>query len=337
VSGAPASGKPWALVALNMGGPDGMDAIEPFLRNLLSDPAIVRLPFPMSLFQKTFARVVARRRLDHVRHGYEHMGGKSPLLGHTRAQAEGITRALGGLGVDARPFVAMRYWHPFASDTAARIRALDPAGVAVVSLYPQFSPATGGTSIDDMLRALRAAGFAPDQVVVIDRYPTLPGYVAATAASVRRGLEAMGAPTPHVLFSAHGLPKKYVARGDPYRHEIEVTYRAVLGALGPGPECSLAFQSRVGPLEWLRPYTEDRLRELAGGGVRRLLMAPLGFVSDHIETLHEMDEEYGDLARSLGMEFHRTPALNDDPLFAEALAGVVRSKIEERTQACAPS
>jgi ferrochelatase len=297
------------------------------LRNLLSDPALVKLPFPMSLFQKPFARIAARRRLAHARHGYDDMGGGSPLLGHTEAQAAGVARELVALGVDARPFVGMRYWHPFADEAAAAIKALDPRGTIVISLYPQFSPATGGSSVDDMLRALREAGLTDRPVVVVDRYPVLPGYVDATVASVEGGLDAMGQPAPHVLFSAHGLPQKYIDRGDPYLVEIRQTYDAVRKKLDPALECSLAFQSRVGPLEWLRPYVEDHLRALAGRGVRRLLMVPLGFVSDHIETLHEMDDTYAGIARSLGMEFRRTPALNDDPMFVRALAGECRKRL----------
>jgi ferrochelatase len=327
----------WAVVVLNMGGPDKLESVEPFLVNLLGDPALVQLPFPMRLFQKPFARFVARRRLAHARHGYEDMGGGSPLLGYTRAQAEGIARELGALGVRARPFVAMRYWHPFADDTAAAIRALDPEGTIVISLYPQYSPATGGSSIDDMLRALRGAGLAERNLVLIDRYPALPGYVEATVLSVERGLKHMGSPAPHVLFSAHGLPRKYVDRGDPYRAEIEITYRATLaGLVSSTSDCSLAFQSRVGPGEWLRPYTEDAIADLAKRGVKRVLMVPLGFVSDHIETLHEMDETYAGIARGLGIDFHRTPALNDDPVFMKALAGLALRRIAERRGRASP-
>lgn len=324
-------GRPWALVALNMGGPDTLEAVEPFLRNLLSDPELVRLPFPMSLFQKPFSRFAARRRLAHARHGYEHLGGGSPLLGNTRAQAEGIARELTALGVETRPFVAMRYWHPFASEAADAIRALDPEGTLVLSMYPQYSPATGGSSINDMLQALRDVGLGDRNVTVVDRYPGLPGYLEATATSVRGAVAAMGPPSPHVLFSAHGLPQAYIDGGDPYKDEIDITYRGVTEALGAGFQCSLAFQSRVGPREWLRPYTDDHLRELARAGVRRLLMVPLAFVSDHIETLHEMGHDYGGLARSLGMEFRLVPALNDHPTFVKALAGLLLARLNGRT------
>lgn len=328
------SAKQYALVVMNMGGPDSMDAVEPFLRNLLGDPELVRLPFPISLFQKSFAKIIAKRRLDHARHGYEHMGGSSPLICHTTMQARGIARELSLLGAPAEPFVAMRYWHPFADEVAAELRVLDPECICLVSLYPQFSPATGGSSINDMLRALRAAGLDRKLIVVIDRYPTLGGYLDASVASVRRDLEAMGAPQPHVLFSAHGLPQKYIDRGDPYRSEIVATYDAVVAALGAGVEHSLAFQSRVGPAQWLRPYVEDAIDDLARRGVRRLLMVPLGFVSDHIETLHEMDEDYGGRARGHGMEFRRVAALNDDPTFMKALAGLVAERIAARGATC---
>jgi ferrochelatase len=255
------------------------------------------------------------------------MGGGSPLVGHSTRQAEGIARELQALDVEARPFVAMRYWHPFASETAAAIRAVDPAGILVVSLYPQYSPATSGSSINDMRRALEAAGLADRPTIVVDRYPGLPGYIAAMAESVKRALAELGSPAPHVLCSAHGLPRSYIARGDPYRDEIETSYRALCAALDPAVATSLSFQSRVGKGEWLRPYTEDTIADLSARGVRRLLMVPLGFVSDHIETLHEMDEEYGGLARARGMEFRRVPALNDDPMFAKALAGLLRERL----------
>jgi ferrochelatase len=321
------SARSWAVIVLNMGGPDSLDAVEPFLTNLLADPELVRLPFPLRLFQARFARFAARRRAGHAREGYERMGGGSPLVGHTARQARAIARALAARGVPAEPFVAMRYWHPFAREVAAQVRALDPEGIALVSLYPQFSHATSGSSLGDMRRALEEAGLGGLRTVVIDRFPLLDGYVEATAASVARSLDAAGTPVPHVLFSAHGLPRKYVARGDPYLAEIEATYRAVRERIDPTVTSSLAFQSRVGPGEWLRPYTADEMSALAGRGVRRLVMVPLGFVSDHIETLFEMDEEYAHLARSLGMEFRRAPALNDDPVFTDALASCVHARL----------
>jgi protoporphyrin/coproporphyrin ferrochelatase len=327
----------WAVVALNMGGPDSLDAVEPFLRNLLSDPDLVRLPFPISLAQKRFARFVARRRVPKIRHAYELLGGSSPLVCHTTMQARGIASTMTTLGVPAVPFVGMRYWHPFADDVVRDIRSLDPEGIAIVSLYPQFSPATGGSSISDFLRALRAAGLDHVPRVVLDRYPTLPGYVEASADSIRRSLESLGTPRPFVLFSAHGLPQSYVDRGDPYRREIGATYDAIVAALPPEIEHALAFQSRVGPSAWLKPYTPDLIQDLAGRGVRRVLMVPLGFVSDHVETLYEMDDLYGGQARARGIDFHRVPALNDDPKFTHALAAVLAERVLSLSVTCARS
>ena len=225
--------------------------------------------------------------------------------------------------------VAMRYWHPFADEVAAKLRELKPSGIFVVSLYPQYSFATGGSSIKDLEQSLDRAGVTGAHRIIVDRFPTLDGYLDATAASVMREIEAMGEPRPHMQFSAHGLPQAYVDRGDPYRQEIEQTYRGVVSRLRGPIECTLSFQSRVGPQQWLRPYTDDHVRELAARGVKRLLMVPLAFVSDHVETIYEMEEEYGTLARRLGMEYRRAPALNDDAIFTGALAGLLHARWRE--------
>ncbi len=330
VVGKVGPGGRWGLIALNMGGPDRPEAIEPFLRNLLADRDMIRLPLPLKPLQGTFARLIAKRRAGVVRVNYEHLGGASPLLDFTWKQARAIAAILCELGVDTTPFVAMRYWHPFANEVAREIASAKLDGLIVLSLYPQFSYATSGSSLKDMTVALARAGLGAMPVVSIDRFPTLPGYIDATAASIVRAVEAIGGPAPHVLFSAHGLPQKYVDSGDPYRKEIELSYRAMVGRLPRHLECSLSFQSRVGPQQWLKPYTDAHVRELAARGVKRLLMIPLAFVSDHVETLSEMDVDYGGLARSLGMEFHRAPALNDDPTFMRALAELAFARWSER-------
>lgn len=330
MSGAPRTTPPWALVALNMGGPDDLASVRPFLRNLLADPYIVRLPWPMSLLQGKFADFVSKKRAPKVAEGYRLIGGGSPLRCWTELQAIKAARAASELGLPCRPFVAMRYWKPFAVEAAAEIRALRDAeglaGIVVLSLYPQFSSATTETSVLDFREALDAAGLAAVPRVEIDRYPTLPGYVDATAASVRRALSPDGT-RPFVLFSAHGLPESYVKRGDPYRREIEETYRAVVARLPAGFEYGLSFQSRVGPAKWLQPYTDAFVEELARRGVKDLLMVPLAFVSDHIETSFEMDTLYGDLARGLGMKFSRVPALNGDDVFCAALGALVAERV----------
>lgn len=327
-----ARARPWALVALNMGGPDSLDAVRPFLRNLLADPALVRLPFPLSAAQGAFASFVAGRRAPKVAEAYRALGGASPLLKWSALQAEKAAARATERGVPCRPFVAMRYWRPFADDAAAAVRAFvdaeDAAGIVLLTLYPQYSDATTGTSLRDARAALSRAGLDRFPKVEIDRYPTLEGYVEATALSVLRRLPESGE-RPYVLFSAHGLPESYVRRGDPYRDEIEAAYRAVVARLPSDVAHGLSFQSRVGPARWLGPYTDDAVRALAGRGVRSLLMVPLAFVSDHVETSYEMDVLYGDLARKAGLSFDRVPALNDDDGFCAALGDLVAARVAE--------
>lgn len=317
-----------AVVVLNMGGPDRLESVEPFLANLLADPALIRLPFFMRPFQGGFARFIARRRSVEVRENYAKIGGGSPLRCWSELQAILVCRGLASRGIVATPHVAMRYWHPFADEAVAELRASKPRAVVVLSLYPQFSGATSGSSLDDMKAALVRGGMGDIPCVVIDRFPALPGYLDATAATIRDALDTMGGPTPHVTFSAHGLPVSYIKSGDPYRDEIEATFRGILERLPEGLDTSLCFQSRVGPAEWLRPYTEDHVADLARRGVKRLLMVPLAFVSDHIETLYEMDMLYGAEAVRLGMEFRRVPALNGSPLLADALTQLVSERLE---------
>jgi protoporphyrin/coproporphyrin ferrochelatase len=326
---AAAAAAPRALVALNMGGPDSLDAVRPFLRNLLADPYIVRLPPPLSLVQGLFAEAISRLRARKVRESYARLGGATPLLRHSVAQAAKIAAAATSRGAPHAPFVAMRYWAPSADAACAVVadgmRRGVYSGVTALSLYPQFSTATSESSFVDFRAAAKRAGIAASAIVEIDRYPTLKGYLDATAASIKRALPADQSP-PFVLFSAHGLPQSYVARGDPYRDEIEATYRGVLERLPPSLDVGLSFQSRVGPAKWLEPSTEDAVRAAAARGVRSLLMVPLAFVSDHVETLDEMDVLYGDLARSLGMAFARVPALNDDDVFCDALGALAAER-----------
>ncbi|HYC76038.1 MAG TPA: ferrochelatase [Planctomycetota bacterium] len=319
-------GRPWALVALNMGGPDSLEAVRPFLRNLLSDPRIVRLPFPLSLAQGAFAEIVSRRRARSATEGYRALGGGSPLRCWSELQATKAAAAAARRGLACEPFVAMRYWKPFASEVAREIRARGCAGVAALTLYPQFSDATTGTSLVDFRAALEREGLAGTPYVEIDRWPLLPGYLDATAASVRAALPSEG-PPPFVLFSAHGLPVSYVKRGDPYLSEIEATYRGVRERLPPDLETALSFQSRVGPAKWLEPYTDATIEALADRGVKRLMLVPLSFTSDNIETSYEMDSGYGDLARSRGLEFTRPAALNGDDLLCDALGALVVERV----------
>jgi ferrochelatase len=312
-----------AVVLFNLGGPDGPASVEPFLFNLFSDPAIIRLPNPLRWL---VARLIARRRAPVAREIYARIGGGSPLLELTRAQAAALQSALGEGGA-FRVFVAMRYWHPFAAETAAEVKAWAPERIVLLPLYPQYSTTTSASSLADWARAAAAAGLdCPTATVCC--YPADAGLVAAQAALIEAALESLnGERAPRVLFSAHGLPKKVVAAGDPYQWQVEQTAAAVVAALNrPGLDWTVCYQSRVGPLEWIGPSTES---EIARAGRDRVPVAvvPIAFVSEHSETLVELDIEYRHRAEAAGVPaFARVPAVGTHPAFIAGLAALVRSR-----------
>jgi ferrochelatase len=318
------------VVLMNMGGPDSLEAVEPFLRNLFSDRDLIKLPWG-GLGQGLLARLIARRRAPKVRELYRSIGGRSPLAELTERQARGLEAALRSGGLDCRCYVAMRYWKPFADDAARTLRSDGVDRVLGLTLYPQYSHSTTGTSLKDLRRALAAAAVrAP--LETIDRYGDDAAYLDALAETVTAGLldfPAAERPRVPVLFSAHGLPQRYVDRGDPYEREVRATVAGVVARLGLGDRWHLGFQSKVGPVKWLRPSTEEVIHDLATRGAGKLLVVPVAFVSDHIETLQEIDLLYRDVAQAAGItDFRRAPALNDRPAFIAALAGLVRRHLD---------
>ncbi len=322
----PRSAKPRvAIVLFNLGGPDRPEAIGPFLRNLFSDPAILRVPFFVRPF---LARLIASRRLKPATENYALLGGRSPLLELTEAQATALAAALAEL--DTRCFVAMRYWHPFSAETARAVKAWGPDEVVLLPLYPQFSTTTTGSSLDAWRKAsCDAALVAP--VSSLCCYPEDPGFAAATAAGIRAAwLDARAALDPavplRVLFSAHGLPEVIVRAGDPYQWQIERTVAAVLAAWGADAPAdhAICYQSRATPQKWLEPSTEQEIARAARDKTA-LLVVPIAFVSEHSETLVELDVEYRTLADGLGVPgYFRAPAQNVAPGFIGALAALVR-------------
>jgi protoporphyrin/coproporphyrin ferrochelatase len=314
------------VVLMNMGGPDSLEAVQPFLRNLFSDEDLIRLPWGR-LGQRTLARLISGRRAPKVRELYRSIGGRSPIAELTARQASGLEAALRAGGVECRCHVAMRYWRPFADDAVAALKADGVDRVLALTLYPQYSSATTGSSIKDLRRALHAAAVAAP-VEVIDRYGDDPAYLDALAETVATGLADFPAAERDrvpVLFSAHGLPQRYVDAGDPYEREVRATVAGVVQRLGLEERAHVGFQSKVGPVKWLRPSTEEVIHDLARRGAVNLLVVPVAFVSDHIETLQEIDLLYRDMARAAGVvDFRRAPALNDRPAFIAALAGLVQ-------------
>lgn len=307
-----------AVVVLNLGGPDALGAVKPFLVELFDDPAIIRLPRPLRWL---LARLIAARRAPVAREFYRHLGGSSPILANTEAQTRALEAALGSVGV----FIAMRYWHPRSAAAAAAVKDWAPDRVILLPLYPQFSTTTTASSLAAWRQAARQAGLAaPTQILCC--YPDDPGFIAALAEPLRRALaETRAGERVRVLFSAHGLPERIVAEGDPYRWQVERTVAAVLGTLGGARlDAVLCFQSRVGPLRWLEPATDAEIRRAGRDGVS-LIVAPIAFVSEHSETLVELDRDYGRLAAAAGVPlYRRLPTVGTHPAFIEGLARQVR-------------
>jgi len=306
---------------LQLGGPDSQETIEPFLKNLFEDV----LPLPGWLRGRV-AGLIARRRTPHVAPLYAEIGGGSPILANTEAQARGLEALLAARGYDARALVVMRYSPPRARAVLeeARRHWSDALWVAL-PLYPQYSFATTRSSLDE----LNALLTTPEQerLLVINAYPADPGYLDSVAACVREALDTvpgtMKAAT-HIVFSAHGLPMKLVREGDPYPDHVKQSVEGVMQRLNVTNPHVLCFQSRVGPVRWLEPSTIDTIRNLGAMGVRSVVIVPIAFVSEHIETLHELDIQLRDEARRVGiMDFRRAPTPGSRPRFLEALTDIV--------------
>jgi ferrochelatase len=314
-----------AVVLFNLGGPDSLQAVKPFLKNLFSDPAIIAAPAPVRWF---LARLISTRRAPIARKIYEHMGGRSPILQQTEAQADALRTALAKSAPDHQWHVsiAMRYWHPFSAAAAAEVAQFGPDRIVLLPLYPQFSTTTTGSSAKDWAHAAEAVGLSvPTSLLCC--YPDDPGFVAAVARLTAKGIADARADAPDaplkVLFSAHGLPKRVIDSGDPYQWQVERTVAAVrerLGAALEGAETVICYQSRVGPLEWIGPATDSAITDAAEAGTA-LVVVPIAFVSEHSETLVELDIEYRHLAERAGAPAYvRVPAVGTDSDFIEGLA-----------------
>jgi len=319
-----------AIILFNLGGPDGPDAVRPFLFNLFNDPAIIGLPQPLRWI---VAQLIAGRRAPTARKIYAHMGGRSPIVAETEAQARALEAALGS---DFRCFIAMRYWRPRAREQLASVKAWGADRILLLPLYPQFSTTTTASSMREWQLEATAAGLDLPTTTLCC-YPTNAGFIAAVAAGVQVGLAQLSADQPdqrpRVLFSAHGLPKKVIDAGDPYQAQVEQSVAAVLARLahleeaGPAFDWVTCYQSRVGPLEWIGPSTEAEVIRGGADGVP-LVVVPIAFVSEHSETLVELDVEYRALAREKGVPAYvRVPTVSADRAFIAGLADEVRRAI----------
>ncbi len=315
-----------AVVLFNLGGPDRPDAVAPFLFNLFYDRAIIDLPNPVRWLVATLA---SRRRAPSAGLNYAKIGGSSPLLAETREQAKALQASLAREG-PAHVFIAMRYWRPFARDVAHEVKKWEPDRIILLPLYPQFSSTTAGSSLKNWAAATKAAGLdVPTRAVCC--YPTDAGLVEAQARLILPALAAAKKfGRPRLLFSAHGLPEKIVAAGDPYQWQVEQTSAAVAGALAATPEgreldWKVCYQSRVGPLKWIGPSTEEEIVR-AGRDQVPLVVCPIAFVSEHVETLVELDIDFRERAEAVGIPAYiRVGAVGTEPHFIDGLARLVRN------------
>lgn len=313
-------GRRIAVVLFNLGGPDDQASVKPFLFNLFSDPAIIGLPDP---FRALLARLISSRRETSAQANYALMGGGSPLLPETRRQAAAMAEVLGGMlpGDEVRAFIAMRYWGPLSEETAVDVAAFGPDEIVLLPLYPQFSTTTTESSLKRWTEVYAGSGISR----TVCCYPEAPGWIEAQADSVRAKLAEAGDRPVRVLFSAHGIPESLVTKkGDPYQAQIEATCAAIAARAGLAEGAwAICYQSRVGPMKWLGPSTPDAIAQAARDGVG-VVVAPVAFVSEHIETLVELDIEYAELAHELGVApYLRSPAVGVAAPFIRTLADAV--------------
>jgi len=307
-----------AIILFNLGGPDSLESMQPFLRNLFGDPAILRLP---SLLRGSLASLLARHRAPKARAIYAKIGGSSPILGQTEAQARALEEAL-GREHEWRGYVCMRYWHPMTASVVRSVERFAPDRIVLLPLYPQFSTTTTASSF----QAWNDAATFKVPTKSIESYPTEPGFIDASVELVKQGLVEAGAGLKRVLFSAHGLPERIVKAGDPYQAQVEQTARAIAQRID-GVGWSVCYQSRVGPLKWIGPSTDAEIAR-AGADKVRVVLYPLSFVSEHSETLVELDIDYRHLAKEAGVPVYvRVPTVGTHPLFIGGLARLVRDAL----------
>jgi ferrochelatase len=318
------------VLLLNLGGPEKLEDVRPFLYNLFSDPEIIRLP--IKGLQKPLAWLISTLRANKSQENYLQIGGGSPLLRITEAQADALATKLSELGHSAKVYIGMRYWHPFTEEAIAQIKQDRIERLVILPLYPQFSISTSGSSfrvLEEMWN--KDSKLQQIKYTLIPSWYDCPGYLEAMTDLITQELEQFEEPEKvHIFFSAHGVPVSYVEEaGDPYQKEIEECTRLIMQTLQRPNQYTLAYQSRVGPVEWLQPYTENALKDLGEQQVQDLLVIPISFVSEHIETLQEIDIEYREVAEEAGIKnFRRVPALNTHPRFIESLAQLVIDSID---------
>ena len=319
-----------AVVLFNLGGPDKLESVRPFLFNLFNDRAIISIPQP---FRWLIARMISNRRTPVAREIYQKLGGGSPLLSNTLKQASALEVMLSKsfLNYDIKCFISMRYWHPMTTEAVKAVKEWGADEVILLPLYPQFSTTTSGSSFREWERVAERVRLDAKSGKICC-YPKEDGFITSMVERLKRELESVGGGSRvRVLFSAHGLPQRVIDRGDPYQWAVEQTSEEIVRKLGwPGLDWRIGYQSRVGPLEWIKPYIED---EILAAGIERigLIVVPVAFVSEHSETLVELDIEYQKVALDNGVAFYkRVGTVSEDEAFIAGLAGMVEEALVSR-------
>ncbi len=338
------------VILLNLGGPDSLTAVRPFLYNLFSDREIIRLG--PAFLQKPLAWLIARLRSKKTEEMYSRIGGKSPILDITAAQAEALEKALNEeSGVKSKElssklithnselyfkvYIGMRYWQPFIKDTVQKIVEEGIENLIVLSLYPHYSKATTGSSLEEFKRVISTFQIPHFKfhIQYIEHWPDFPPYIEALAELIDEGVSEFKGKSYEILYSAHSLPQSFIQEGDPYLDHIKTSIEKANKRLSEEPyhitklRWHLSFQSKTGPVKWLEPTTEETIINLAKSGCKNLLVIPISFVSDHIETLYEIDILYKELAEKHGIRFKRCKALNTSEKFIHTMKELIRSKI----------
>ncbi|HUA59105.1 MAG TPA: ferrochelatase [Verrucomicrobiae bacterium] len=320
------------VILFQLGGPDSLEAVEPFLYNLFCDPDIIDFPFAR-IARQPLAKLISTRRAKHVAHHYADIGGRSPIREFTERQAAALEANLREQ-FDARVAVAMRYWRPFTDEAIGEMARHAPDELVLLPLYPQYSKTTTGSSLNEWRRRFQPNGWNP-RVHIVEEFHRDEAYLAAVVEAVNRSLAEFADPADvDMVFSAHSVPVAVVEKGDPYQKQIEDTADLVWQRGGWPGRRHLCYQSKVGAAKWLSPSMHETVKRLAAEERKRMLVIPISFVSDHVETLHEIDQEHRTQALGLGFtEYRMVPGLNDSPAFIGALAGMVRRAVTGRSAA----
>jgi len=325
------SDKHIGILLFNLGGPETLEDVRPFLFNLFADPDIIRLPW--RALQKPLAWLISTQRHKKSRGYYEQIGGGSPLRRITEEQARALEHALAKRNINARAYVGMRYWNPLIEEALDQIRRDQVDHLVILPLYPQFSVSTTGSSMNRMQAIANESGHPLPHMSVVCSWESDPNYIEAMAAACREELALFPDQSDsqtHILFSAHSVPVRYIDEGDPYLDQTKRTVELVMQRLGTHRPYTLSFQSKVGPVEWLTPATNETIPRLAREGVSQLMLVPVSFVSEHSETLYEMDILYRDAAAEAGIaHYRRVPTMNCRADFIEALATIVERALPD--------